>query len=188
MPEVNEQIAKDFFETQGFVVSTNVAFPVVTKKIHQYSDFDLVIRNTRKVKPDKNIPFVLDRDTVKSIEAAVVEVKGWHGDPLVPSYLKKGSETRRSILGFVGSDAKKAAPKASGVQQPKYILVVSELARTEPAKLKVMQMLESEGISHMITFEEILESLANSIEVNRHYAHSPTLHLLRLLKNYKMLR
>ncbi len=184
MPDVNEQIVKDFFETHGFVVSTNVAFQVTTNGVRQYSDFDLVVRNVSTKLYRDELPFELDRKTVKGIDAAVIEVKGWHSESLVPSYLKENSESRKSILGFVEKSARNAARKASGVSAPKYVLAVSELARTKPARAKTIKLLQDAGVDHVILFAEILAALTEEVDVNRHYAHSPTLHLLRLLKTY----
>ncbi len=188
MPDVNEQIAKEFFELKGFLVASNVAFPVTTNEVNQNSDFDLVVRNLAPKKYVGKIPFVLDSETVKSIEAAVVEVKGWHTTRLTPGYVKEGSTPRAGILKFVNRRARKNAREATGAKNPRAILIVSELAKTPEVRDETEGILRSDGVNHILLFDEILRSLIKSVDTKRHYAHSATLHVLRLLKNYKMLK
>ena len=188
MPDVNEQIAKEYFELHKFLVATNFPFDVRTNEVNQKSDFDLVVRNLEIIDGDNDPPFVLDHNSIRTIDAAVVEVKGWHTSRLTPGYVRKGTGPRTGIIKFVGSEAIRAAKRATGVKEPKSILVVSELAKSIEDRAETQDILISAGVDHVLLFDEILHSLIESVDIKRHYAHSATLHLLRLLKKYKMLK
>lgn len=188
MPDVNEQIAKEYFELHHFMVATNVPFDIRTNEVDQKSDFDLVVRNLEVIKEDNDVPFVLGHSSIRTIEAAVVEVKGWHTSRLTPGYVRKGTVPRSGIIKFVSPKAIRQAKQATGVVEPKAILVVSKLAKSIEDRAKTQEILISAGVDHVLLFDEILRSLIESVDIKRHYAHSETLHVLRLLKNYKMLK
>ena len=161
---------------------------MTTNDVNQRSDFDLVIRNLALVDTREPLPFVLNADTVRSINAAIVEVKGWHTTRLTPGYVKPGSSPRAGIIKFVNRASGEAAQLATGVDSPKAILVVSELAISPEDRAETERILKSDGVDHVLLFDEMLRLLVDVVNVEHHYAHSQTLHVLRLLKKFKMLK
>ncbi len=49
-------------------------------------------------------------------------------------------------------------------------------------------MLKERGIDGVITFGTMLMELARSVDVNRNYGKSDLLQIMRLLKNYDLIR
>lgn len=48
--------------------------------------------------------------------------------------------------------------------------------------------MKSRGVDGVVTFPQMLRSLADAVEINANYAKSDLAQILRILKNYGMLR
>jgi formylmethanofuran dehydrogenase subunit A len=89
MSDVNEEIAKLYFENNNFLIRTNVKYYFKGEKgVGGDSDIDIIAFNLQpdKINPPKN--FVLDTRDIKGIMYAAVEVKGWHTETFTPSLIK----------------------------------------------------------------------------------------------------
>ena len=184
MPEVNEQIVKEFFEARGFIVRSNVRFDVTTNNRPGISDFDLIAVNWNPLEANQELPFILDWSSLASVDTAIVEVKGWHTTALSPSHVREGSRERDSIVGFANPDARERAKKMIGTRDPKFILVTSRLATRQASHDETVSLLSDAGVDHLILFDEILNALVTEVDGGSEYPHSESMHLLRLLKIY----
>ena len=102
MSDVNEQFSRLFFEQCGFLVRTNVKYYVrKTGNVGGDSDIDLVVFN---LKPDKLNPpseFILTEQSLKGVEYAIVESKGWHEQNFSPSVIDRNPR----IFNFVRQES-----------------------------------------------------------------------------------
>ena len=68
------------------------------------------------------------------------------------------------------------------------ILVLPALPTAEPARSQSVQLLKERGVDAIISFRAMLLDLIASVETNRSYGKSDTLQVIRLLKNYDLLK
>ncbi|MHB8335827.1 MAG: hypothetical protein ACYDEE_00220 [Ignavibacteriaceae bacterium] len=180
MSDVNEEFSRLFLEQCGFLVRTNIKYYVAEEgNVGGDSDIDLVAFN---LEPDRRNPpndFILTVATLKGIEYASIETKGWHQSHLVPSIIRS---TPR-IFNFVRPEAKSKATEVLNTAHFKSILIVSSLPTTDNTKIESIRLLRDGGIDHVIEFKTILEKLWEDIEINKNY-QSHILQTMRLIKKY----
>jgi hypothetical protein len=68
------------------------------------------------------------------------------------------------------------------------MLVVPGLPRNAKVRQQSIDVLKSKGVDGVISFRSILQELIASVHTNRNYQKSDLLQILRLLKNYSLLR
>jgi hypothetical protein len=128
---------------------------------------------------------VLGAADVRSVERAVVVVKGWHTENFTSSLLTSAPE----ILRFVEPKIFQRAAKVFGATKPPAkILVVPSLPPGEEARRQSIDLLRGKGVDAVILFRTMLAELIERIEVNRNYAKSDLLQIVRILKNYDFFR
>lgn len=180
MADVNEEIARLFFENRDFLVRTNVKYWVKGEKgIGGDSDVDLVAVNLHpdRINPPKN--FILKTDDLKGIEYAAIEVKGWHTEAFTPSLIK----TAPRIFNFIRPEADKKIKEVIQTAHYKKILVIPTLTKNEEKRKEAIKMLSQKGIDHIIEFETIIDDIYERVEQNKNY-NSEALQTMRLLKIY----
>ncbi|ABE51299.1 hypothetical protein [Methanococcoides burtonii] len=172
----NEEIVRQFFEKNDFLVKTNLKYPVIRGD----SDIDLMVLN---LNPDSMNPpsnFVLSVKDLKGIEKAAIEVKGWHTERFTPSLIKNFPR----ILNFVSENAQDTAKLFFKTTQFKNIIVLSKLPATEKSRNQTIQFLKENGVDHVIEFKAIIEFIVKEVEMNKDYEYSEFLQTVRLLKVY----
>jgi len=124
------------------------------------------------------------------VHQAVVAVKPWHTDVFTPAMLKGSPE----IFGFLEQNVLKQAARlfpteADGVDADvTKILVLPALPTAEPFRSQSVELLKERGVDGIISFRSMLLDLIEKIDANRNYGKSDTLQVIRLLKNYDLLR
>ena len=68
------------------------------------------------------------------------------------------------------------------------ILVLPSLPTAEPFRSQSVEMLKQAGVDAIISFRAMLLDLLEKIEINQNYSKSDTLQVMRLLKNYDLLK
>ena len=68
------------------------------------------------------------------------------------------------------------------------ILVTPGLPTQEPYRSQSVELLKERGVDGIISFRSMLIDLIDRVEVNLNYRKSDTLQMLRLLKNYELLK
>ncbi|MCF7837519.1 MAG: hypothetical protein K9N49_02720, partial [Candidatus Marinimicrobia bacterium] len=71
---------------------------------------------------------------------------------------------------------------------PVCILCVSDLPSTRLARRATLEVLRAKGITGVLLFRTILTELIERIEVSKSYEKSDVLQVLRILKNYGLLK
>lgn len=113
MAEVNEELLKKYFETQGYLVITNKRYMVKGDKGGVgYADIDLIILH-----PISNYK-------------AIVQVKGWH----TMIFTKKYCISEKRIFNFLSAESLLCAKEFFGTPHFKKILVVSTLPSKKQSK------------------------------------------------------
>jgi hypothetical protein len=134
------------------------------------------------------------------LHRAVVSVKPWHTDVFTPGTLKSSPELFRFLEENVQREAVKffpqeevTAPVADGADgaaasEVTKILVLPALPTQEPFRTQSIELLKARGVDCIISFRAMLLDLIDKVEVNRHYRKSDTLEVIRILKNYDLVR
>lgn len=179
MSAVNETIVREFFEAHGFLVRQT------RKHVGREEDeVDLLVLNPRPVVGEP-LPFELGVGDVPRIHRAVVTVRGWHTETFGPGLLANAPELFR----FVEPDILKEVQKTLGDGPPATrLVVIPSLTHSKDARGETIERLRAGGIDAVITFRTLLASLIDRVEINRNYAKSDLLQLLRILKNYQLVR
>ena len=68
------------------------------------------------------------------------------------------------------------------------ILVLPALPTAEPFRSQSVELLTSHGVDAIISFRAMLLDLIEKVETNRSYKKSDALQMIRILKNYELLR
>lgn len=154
MSEFNETLVRRYFELDGYLVRTNVRYPVP----NGYSDVDLVGFNPR------------------TGDAVAVEVKGWHNEPLTMGTFTSWP----NLLNFANDAATAAIRSILGERSFRRILVVSRLGSgsSDPVRAYL-----SQRHVDVIDFPAVLTRLMADANTNKN-ADSDAEHLLRLLRIY----
>lgn len=192
MAAFDENIVREYFELNGFLVRQLRKYQVQARKKRSDEEIDLLVYNPDPEQPGPTRGFQLFSGDIKSIHRALVVVKGWHTSSFTPRMLKQSNK----IFDFLKKDVLDAVEKyfaededlIGKVDPVSRILVLPGLPSTEPHREESIQLLRENGIDFIITFRTILENLLQGIEANYSYQKSEALHLLRLLKIYDMVK
>lgn len=68
------------------------------------------------------------------------------------------------------------------------ILIVPGLPRDARTRQRSIELLKTKGVDGVISFRSILQELIAGVQINRNYQKSDLLQVLRLLKNYHLLK
>jgi len=193
MAAVDEDIVREYFEQNGFLVRQIRKYEVMARKKTGDEEIDLLVYNPAyRPGPDTRKPdFFLLAGELAFVHRGVVAVKAWHTGSFTPGTLKSSPE----IFSFLEQDVLKEIPKlfpddaaATEGEQPLKILVLPSLPTAEPFRSQSVQLLKERGVDAIISFRAMLLDLLERIEVNRSYGKSDTLQVMRILKNYDLLK
>jgi hypothetical protein len=68
------------------------------------------------------------------------------------------------------------------------ILVLPALPTAEPFRSQSVALLKERGVDAIISFRAMLTDLIDKIESNQNYSKSDTLQVMRILKNYDLIK
>jgi len=183
MPSVSESIVREFFELHGFLVRQP------RKHLHRSSreqdEADFLVVNPQPASAPAAPAFILEPEDLPALARALVVVKGYHTDTFGPGRLTQ----RPKIFRFVSDSVVRQATRELGDGPPlTRILVVPALPQAQDARRRSIEVMRANGVDATISFPTILADLFRRVEVNRDYQKSDLLQILRILKNYGLLR
>jgi len=193
MSGFDENIVREYFELHGFLVRQVRKYQVQARRKVAEEEIDLVVYNPTYAPGDRDPNFLLFASELPYLHRAVVVVKAWHTiHKFTPNLLKSSSEilkfleknVSKSIEGSF-SDTDSTEEKA---QDLKRILVLPGLPTSEPYRSESIQLLREKGVDGIISFRAMLLDIIQKVEVNRSYQKSEFLQILRVLKNYDLLK
>jgi hypothetical protein len=184
MSAVSETIVREYFELHEFLVRQHRKYVGQTRP-EEDDDIDFFVLNPQPLAPASALPFVLGSPDLAYIERAIVVVKGWHTETFSTAVLARAPEIFRFVEPKVFQQAARAFGKAGA---PLKILVVPALPQATDAREESIALLRSKGIDAVIPFRTMLADLVSQTEVNRNYQKSDLLQIIRILKNYELMR
>jgi hypothetical protein len=193
MSGFDEHIVREYFELQGFLVRQVRKYQVQARRKLAEEEIDLMVYNPTYAPGDRDANFLIFASELGYIHRAVIVVKAWHTTAhFTPNLLRSSSE----ILKFLEKNVSRAIEGSftdtestfGRVQDLKRILVLPGLPTTEPYRSESIQLLREQGVDGIISFRAMLLDIIEKIEVNRSYQKSEFLQILRVLKNYDLLK
>jgi hypothetical protein len=183
MPAVSETIVREYFEMHEFLVRQHRKYIVQARG--EEDDIDFFVLNPHPQAHEGALPFVLASRNLAFIERAIVVVKGWHTETFSSAVLEHSPKIFRFVERKVFQQAARAFGKDGA---PLKILVVPALPQEEQGREQSIALLRSKGIDAVIPFRTMLVDLASHTQANRNYQKSDLLQMIRILKNYDLLK
>lgn len=195
MSAIDEGIVREFFEHHGFFVRQVRKYQVQSRKKTGDEEIDLLVYNPAWKPGVRRPDFFLFSSEIQFIHRAVVAVKPWHTEVFSPGMLKNAPE----IFGFLEKNvlrqATKLFPSSTATEGEEAesenvtkILVLPALPTAEPYRSQSVALLKERGVDGIISFRTMLSDLIESVDTNRNYGKSDTLQIIRVLKNYELLK
>ncbi|HUG12661.1 MAG TPA: hypothetical protein VMM36_16725 [Opitutaceae bacterium] len=191
MSAIDEGIVREYFEQNGFFVRQVRKYQVQARRKTDDEEIDLLVFNPSWQKTRSKPDFFLFANELPKINRAVIAVKAWHTGRFTPATLKNNPEIFRFLKEDVIKEVERSLPvdpSEHGGGELLKILVLPGLPAAEPFKSESVRMLKEKGVDAIISFRSILVDLIAKVESNKSYKKSDTLQVLRILKNYDLLR
>lgn len=196
MAAIDEGIVREYFEQNGFLVRQVRKYQVQSRRKTGDEEIDLLVYNPAYQRGSRKPDFFLFSNELANVHRAMVAVKGWHTDVFSPGMLKNSPEifsfleenVLKQATRFFPVDPDETGGAGEGSDALTKILVLPSLPTAEPFRSQSVQMLKERGVDAIISFRSMLLDLIDKIEVNRNYTKSDTLHVMRILKNYDLLK
>lgn len=193
MAAIDEGIVREYFEQNGFFVRQVRKHAVQARRKTSDEEIDLVVYNPTWTRDRRKPEFFLFATELPYLHRAIVAVKPWHTDVFTPGMLKSSPEIFKFLEAAVQKEAARFFPQeeGEGAEKPDgfaKILVLPALPTQEPFRSQSVELLKARGVDGIISFRAILLDLVDKVEINRSYRKSDTLEVLRILKNYDLVR
>ncbi|MGD9782747.1 MAG: hypothetical protein AB7V14_11465 [Kiritimatiellia bacterium] len=185
MSSVNEWIVREYLEALGFLVRQPRKYQVVARSKGLHEEVDLLAVNPA-VHEGGPLPKakLWGAAELSQVGAVVVAVRGWHSEKFTAAMLASSPEVYR----FADPESMRTAEAELGVSHPAKILCMADLPTDPDPRAEALGFLKSRGIDGVILFRPMLLELAERVDVKKTYEKSDLLQILRILKNYDLLK
>ncbi len=191
MSAIDEGIVREYFEQNGFLVRQARKYQVSARRKAAEEEIDLIVYNPAWQRDARKPDFFLFSSELPYVHRAIVAVKGWHTGVFTPTMMRGSPE----IFSFLQQSVLKEAARLFPADEPQgesaeltKILVLPSLPTAEPFRSQSVELLKASGVDAIISFRAMLLDLLDKIEPNQNYSKSDTLQVMRLLKNYDLLK
>jgi hypothetical protein len=184
MSAVSEWIVREYFECMGFLVRQPRKYQVSARPKHVEEEVDLLVINPAIAEPSLSESILWTGAEVQQMSRAVVGVRGWHTERFSTAVIELSPE----IFRFAESAAVKNIERDLGPGPVAKVLCLPNLPTSGSSRDEALQLLKEKGINGVILFRTMLLELAESVDVNKNYEKSDLLQVLRILKNYDLLK
>ena len=191
MSAIDEGIVREYFEQNGFLVRQARKYQVSARRKTGDEEIDLVVYNPAWRRGARRPDFFLFSNELPFVHKAIVAVKGWHTGVFTPATLKSSPEIFRFLEENVLKEVTRFFPTDAaddGDGALTKILVLPSLPTAEPFRSQSVELLKGHGIDAIISFRAMLLDILDKIEINQNYSKSDTLQVMRILKNYDLLK
>jgi hypothetical protein len=192
MSAIDEGIVREYFEQNGFLVRQVRKYQVSARRKTGDEEIDLLVYNPAWQRSARKPDFFLFSNELTLVHRAMIAVKGWHTGVFTPNMLKSSPEIFRFLEDNVMKEATRFFPAAEADEASDdpltKILVLPSLPTQEPFRSQSVAMLKERGVDAIISFRSMLLDLIEKTEINRNYGKSDTLQVIRILKNYDLLK
>jgi hypothetical protein len=191
MSAVDEGIVREYFEQNGFFVRQARKYQVQSRRKVGEEEIDLIVFNPAWQRGSRKPEFFLFPSELPYVQKAIVAVKGWHSGVFTPTMLKSSPEIFRFLEEKVLKEASRLFPPDAidddgGI--PTRILVLPSLPTAEPFRSQSVELLKARGVDAIVSFRAMMLDLLEKVETNQNYTKSDTLQVMRILKNYDLLK
>lgn len=192
MSAIDEGIVREYFEQNGFLVRQVRKYQVQSRKKHSEEEIDLLVYNPAWKREGRKPDFFLFATELPYLHRAVVAVKPWHSGVFSAATIKGSPEILRFLEEQVLKEVSRLFPddeeQENESDKVAKILVLPGLPTQEPYRSQSVALLKERGVDGIISFRSMLQDLVSKVEVNRNYRKSDTLQVIRILKNYDLLK
>lgn len=191
MSAIDEGIVREYFEQNGFLVRQPRKYQVQARRKTGGEEVDLAVFNPAWQRGARKPGFFLFSNELPFVRQAIVAVKGWHTGVFTPNMLKSSPEIFGFLQENVLKDVSRLFPAAAADDTAggfTKILVLPSLPTAEPFRSQSVELLKQHGVDAIISFRAMLLDLLDKVEVNQNYTKSDTLQVMRILKNYDLLK
>ena len=191
MSAIDEGIVREYFEQNGFLVRQARKYQVSARRKVAEEEIDLIVFNPAWQRGARKPDFLLFSSELPYVHRAIVSVRGWHTGVFTPSTLKSSPEIFSFLQQSVLKEASRifpADPAEVDAGDLTKILVLPSLPTAEPFRSQSVELLKARGVDAIISFRAMLLDLLEKIEINQNYSKSDTLQVMRILKNYDLLK
>lgn len=191
MSAIDEGIVREYFEQNGFFVRQARKYQVRSRRKVGEEEIDLIVFNPLWQRGARRPDFFLFSSELPYVQKAIVAVKGWHTGVFSPATLKSSPEIFRFLEENVLKHASRLFPADSVEEEgagPTKVLVLPSLPTAEPFRSQSVELLKARGVDAIVSFRAMLLDLLDKIEINQNYTKSDTLQVMRILKNYDLLK
>lgn len=191
MSAIDEGIVREYFEQNGFLVRQARKYQVSARRKAAEEEIDLIVFNAAWQRGSRKPDFFLFSSELPFVRKAIVAVKGWHTGVFTPNMLRSSPEIFNFLQQNVLKEAERFFPpdpegeEAGGLTK---LLVLPSLPTAEPFRSQSVELLKQHGVDAILSFRAMLIDLLDKIEINQNYSKSDTLQVMRLLKNYDLLK
>ncbi len=184
MSAVSEWIVREYFESLGFLVRQPRKYQISARPKQVEEEIDLLAVNPSV--PALTVPeaMVWGSAELQTVSRAIVGVRGWHTETFTAGVIELSPE----IFRITDDVAVKNALRDMGPGPVAKILCIPDLPADGRSREKALALFESGGIDGVIVFRSMLLELAERVDINRNYEKSDLLQILRILKNYDLLK
>ena len=184
MSAVSEWIVREYFESLGFLVRQPTKYQVSARSKLAEEEIDLLAVNPNPAEYKKQEGILWGANELRSVARAVIGVRGWHTERFSPAVIELSPE----IFRFAEESTVKHIAQDLGQGPVTKILCLPELPSAGPMRTQAMALFRDKGIDGVILFRTMLLELADRIDVNKNYEKSDVMQILRILKNYDLLK
>ena len=184
MSAINEMIVREFFETRGYMVNQYRKYVSTGRHREPAEEVDLVVVKPTVAKHKVPDQVVWTADSLSHVKRAVVGIRGWHTGRFSASMFDKNPE----LLRFAGEESIKIVTGRIGTGPVARILCLPQLPASGELKEKTIETLRARGIDGVLSFRTMLATLIDYVDTHHNYEKSDVLQMLRILKNYGLLR
>lgn len=184
MASVSDWVVKEYFEWQSFLVFQPCKYSIPGRPKRLDEEVDLMVYNPRVTEPRLPEHVVWTTDDLKGVAAAAVSVYGWHTERFYAATVQQLPDIAR----FASKESLQLVSKHLGTPNVAKILCLPQLPASEKLRQDVLTGLKEKGVDGVLLFRTILRDLVGSVDINKNYEKSDLLQIIRLMKNYDLIK
>ena len=193
MAGFDENIVREYFELHGFLVRQQRKYQVQSRRKLPEEEIDLMVYNPSFRVSGRRPGFLLFSSELPYVHRAIVVVKGWHTTlRFTPSTLKSSSEIfrflERNVLKKAEQFFQVDTESEEDASEMLKVLVLPGLPTADPHRAESIRLLREKGVDAIISFRSMLQDIIAKVETNLNYQKSDVLQVLRILKNYDLVK
>lgn len=184
MAAVSVWVVREYFESLGYLVCQPHKYTVPGRQKTADEEVDLVVLNPRVDRHRAPRKMEWTSEDLGSVASAVVGIRGWHTERFYASTFEQTPD----ILRFAEPESVRYAEHLLGTERMAKILCLPRLPASDELKVKTLKALQEKGINGVISFQTILFELVRHVDTKKNYEKSDLLQVIRMLKNYDLLK